>query len=85
VRITRPHSSPSGTRFRLGLAGRVCAVVRPAEDHHHDYRCLVSPGSPLRMTTRSRILMRQFHLWLGLGLGGLLALLGATGSASSFT
>lgn len=36
------------------------------------------------MTARSRILLRQFHLWLGLGLGGLFALLGATGSALVF-
>lgn len=61
-----------------------CAAATAAEDHHHDYRCLVSPGSPLRMTARSRILLRQFHLWLGLGLGGLFALLGATGSALVF-
>ncbi len=36
------------------------------------------------MTARSRILLRQIHLWLGLGLGGLFALLGATGSALVF-
>ncbi|WP_070155056.1 PepSY-associated TM helix domain-containing protein [Sphingobium phenoxybenzoativorans] len=36
------------------------------------------------MTSRTRILLRQFHLWLGLGLGGLFALLGLTGSALVF-
>lgn len=36
------------------------------------------------MTARSRILLRQVHLWLGLGLGGLFALLAATGSALVF-
>ncbi|MCC4234137.1 PepSY domain-containing protein [Sphingobium soli] len=36
------------------------------------------------MTARSRILLRQLHLWLGLGLGGLFALLGATGSSLVF-
>ncbi len=36
------------------------------------------------MTSRVRILLRQFHLWLGLALGGLFALLGATGSALVF-
>lgn len=55
-----------------------------AEVYPHDYRCLALPGLPLRMTARSRILLRQFHLWLGLGLGGLFALLGVTGSALVF-
>ncbi|MDT9600967.1 PepSY-associated TM helix domain-containing protein [Sphingosinicella rhizophila] len=36
------------------------------------------------MTSRTRILLRRFHLWLGLGVGGLLALLGLTGSALVF-
>lgn len=36
------------------------------------------------MTSRGRILLRQVHLWLGLSLGGLFALLGATGSALVF-
>lgn len=36
------------------------------------------------MRSRSRILLRQFHLWLGLTLGGLFALLGLTGSALVF-
>lgn len=36
------------------------------------------------MRSRTRILLRRFHLWLGLGLGGLFALLGATGSALVF-
>lgn len=36
------------------------------------------------MTSRARILMRRVHLWLGLSLGGLFALLGLTGSALVF-
>jgi uncharacterized iron-regulated membrane protein len=36
------------------------------------------------MTARARILLRRFHLWLGLALGGLFALLGLTGSALVF-
>lgn len=36
------------------------------------------------MRSRTRILLRQFHLWLGLGLGGLFALLGVTGSTLVF-
>lgn len=36
------------------------------------------------MTARTRILLRRVHLWLGLSLGGLFALLGATGSALVF-
>lgn len=36
------------------------------------------------MKPRARILLRRFHLWLGLTLGGLFALLGATGSALVF-
>jgi uncharacterized iron-regulated membrane protein len=36
------------------------------------------------VTPRSRIFLRHLHLWLGLGLGGLFALLGATGSALVF-
>ncbi|MFW2852507.1 PepSY-associated TM helix domain-containing protein [Sphingomonas sp. TX0543] len=36
------------------------------------------------MRSRTRILLRQVHLWLGLSLGGLFALLGATGSALVF-
>jgi uncharacterized iron-regulated membrane protein len=36
------------------------------------------------MRSRARILLRQFHLWLGLALGGLFALLGLTGSALVF-
>ena len=70
--------------FRYGLAGRTCVLAGSAEVYPHDYRCLVLPGLPLRMTPRSRILLRQFHLWLGLGLGGLFALLGVTGSALVF-
>lgn len=36
------------------------------------------------MTLRTRPLLRQFHLWLGLSLGGLFALLGFTGSTLVF-
>jgi uncharacterized iron-regulated membrane protein len=36
------------------------------------------------MTMRARLLIRRIHLWLGLGLGGLFALLGLTGSALVF-
>jgi uncharacterized iron-regulated membrane protein len=36
------------------------------------------------MTARARILLRRFHLWLGLALGGLFALLGLTGSTLVF-
>jgi uncharacterized iron-regulated membrane protein len=36
------------------------------------------------MSSRTRILLRQLHLWLGLALGGLVALLGVTGSALVF-
>lgn len=37
-----------------------------------------------RAAARLRILVRRVHLWLGLGLGGLFALLGLTGSALVF-
>lgn len=36
------------------------------------------------MKSRARILLRRCHLWLGLALGGLFALLGLTGSALVF-
>ncbi|MET0360149.1 MAG: PepSY-associated TM helix domain-containing protein, partial [Sphingobium sp.] len=36
------------------------------------------------MTARPRVLIRQMHLWLGLTLGALFAMLGLTGSALSF-
>ncbi|WP_298091948.1 PepSY domain-containing protein [uncultured Sphingomonas sp.] len=36
------------------------------------------------MATSVRVLVRRLHLWLGLGLGGLFALLGLTGSALVF-
>lgn len=41
-------------------------------------------GHPRTATTRARILVRRAHLWLGLSLGLLFAVLGLTGSALVF-
>lgn len=43
-----------------------------------------APSPSTRRLIRPRSLLRQFHLWLGLGLGVLFALLGLTGSALVF-